>query len=80
MGFFLLIILFLGVFALLKILNGVVKVRRAIGDFHRKGVPFEACPACQQRIRIKGDTGTCSFCGVKLGRTPNGKLIRRING
>lgn len=74
-----LIILFLGVYALLKILNGVVRVRRAIRNFQHGGLQSEVCPACHQSIRIKGESGICAFCGVKLGRTPSGALVRRIN-
>lgn len=39
----------------------------------------EPCPACGNMIQTDGKDMVCPRCGIKLGRTAEGKLLIRIN-
>lgn len=56
-------------------------VRSSMNTFKMNN-PFrasETCPVCNRPIQVSGDDMACPHCGVKLGRTPDGKLIVRVN-
>ncbi len=55
------------------------QINQAAGVFTgSKGL--EACPSCKQWISVpKQQNSTCPKCGVRLGRTQEGKLLIRIN-
>lgn len=45
-------------------------------------VPFakaEECPSCRSRIRVPAEPGSCPRCGTSLGRSPDGKLLIKVN-
>lgn len=54
-------------------------IKSAMQTFNSPFRPTEACPACQRPIQVSGTEAVCPHCGVKLGRTPDGKLIIRVN-
>lgn len=54
-------------------------VKRVMNQFNNPFQPSEQCPACHQRIQVSGDNMVCPRCGVRLGRTPDGKLSIRVN-
>jgi uncharacterized paraquat-inducible protein A len=50
-----------------------------LGD---KTIPFsraEICPSCSARIRVPDQPGSCPKCHTPLGRSPDGKLLIRVN-
>ncbi|MEX2415962.1 MAG: hypothetical protein WD424_07445 [Paenibacillaceae bacterium] len=50
-----------------------------LGD---KTIPFsraEECPSCNARIRVPEQPDSCPKCQTPLGRSPDGKLLIRVN-
>ena len=40
---------------------------------------LEVCPSCGERIRVPKTPVACPKCGTSLGRSPDGKLLIKIN-
>lgn len=57
-------------------------IKGSMSSFSTFNNPFrtsETCPVCHRPIQVSGDDMACPHCGVKLGRTPDGKLVIRVN-
>jgi predicted amidophosphoribosyltransferase len=52
------------------------------GGVFGAAAPFakaELCPSCRAAIRVPEEPGHCPKCATLLGRTPDGKLLIKVN-
>ncbi len=57
-------------------------VRKAKDGMFGGAAPFnrsESCPSCQAMIRVPEEPGACPRCHTVLGRSPDGKLLIKVN-
>lgn len=40
---------------------------------------IERCPSCSGMIRVSEEPGACPKCGTPLGRSPEGRLLIKVN-
>ncbi|MEX1031579.1 MAG: hypothetical protein WDZ91_16260 [Paenibacillaceae bacterium] len=74
---------------LLLIVYFLFTVYRTVKSLFGSGVvlggkvsPFskgEECPSCHARIRVPEQPDSCPKCHTPLGRSPEGKLLIRVN-
>ncbi|MDT9724666.1 hypothetical protein DUZ99_06625 [Xylanibacillus composti] len=57
----------------------VQKLRRKLPDWLRASRQQERCPSCGQWMQPANAPLQCPKCGEKLGRSPDGRLIIRVN-
>ncbi len=43
------------------------------------GRGVESCPSCRGMIRVSEEPGSCPKCATPLGRSPDGKLLIKVN-
>jgi hypothetical protein len=76
--FVLIVYFFINVYRTVKSIFGSVKGASVNG----RTSPFargEQCPSCDAIIRVPAEPGSCPKCKVPLGRSPEGKLLIRVN-
>lgn len=73
------LLIFIGLIALVVYL--ISNVTKKLKIFFRTSsfAGGEPCPACGNLIKPDGKDMVCPRCGIKLGRTAEGKLLIRIN-
>jgi tRNA(Ile2) C34 agmatinyltransferase TiaS len=65
------------------VLYVIVYVYKAVKKFLQSATnpmrPTDACPSCGRSIQVSGEEMICPYCETKLGRTKEGKLVKRVN-
>ena len=74
-----LVMLALIVYVLFNFYRRIIKPIRNLFRSAMPGSGTEACPACGAYIKAAKEPGSCPKCGSPLGRSPEGKLLIRIN-
>ena len=74
-----LLMLALIVYVFYNFYRRIIKPVRNIFRNAMPGSGTEACPACGATIKVAKEPGSCPKCGSPLGRSPEGKLLIRIN-
>jgi uncharacterized paraquat-inducible protein A len=72
----LIVYFFINVYRTVKRLFGSAAVLGGRATPFSKG---EECPSCHARIRVPEQPGSCPKCQSPLGRSPEGKLLIRVN-